>query len=68
MRFSDFAVLIISVSFIVIGCLSKNFFYATGITYASTPSKRAPIWIGRVAFIGIGLLMLVPELMHLSAR
>lgn len=68
MRISDCAVLIISIAFIVIGCVTKNFDYATGIVYASTPGKPAPTWVGRLAFIGVGVLLLVPELIHLLSK
>jgi hypothetical protein len=65
MRLSDWIVLVVAIGAIVIGCFSKNFDYATGIVYTSSPTKRAPTWAGRLIFIGIGILLLIPELVHL---
>ena len=58
----------LSVGAIAIGCFAKNFGYATGVVYTDTDSKRAPTWMGRLAFIGVGVLLLVPELVRLFSH
>ena len=61
----DYWLVIFSVGFILIGIFVPKFYGATGITYMSSQSKQIPTWIGRTAFIGAGLLMLIPEIIHL---
>jgi hypothetical protein len=64
MKVSDVVILIMSVGAILIGCFGETFNYATGLIWSAS-GKRAPTWLGRVMFIGVGVLILVPELIHL---
>jgi hypothetical protein len=64
MKAADVMILIMSVGAILIGCFGKTFNYATGRTWSAS-GKRAPTWLGRATFIGVGFLILVPELVHL---
>jgi hypothetical protein len=64
MKVTDVVILIMSVGAILIGCFGKTFNYATGRTWSAS-GKPAPTWLGRLMFIGVGVLFLVPELVHL---
>jgi hypothetical protein len=64
MKATDVVIVIMSVGAILIGCFGKIFNYATGPTWSAS-GKRAPTWLGRAMFIGVGFLILVPELVHL---
>jgi hypothetical protein len=68
MKISDFIVLIMSIGAIVYGCVGRDFYYAKSIAFWSASDKRMPAWQGRVMFIGIGVLLLVPELFHLFSN
>ena len=65
MTFFDVLTLIVGVISIVIGCAGKTFYYAKGLNFASVSDKRAPTWLGRAMFIGIGILFLAIELERL---
>lgn len=65
MTLGDVTILIFSVGAITIGCVRRTFYQATGTIYTSRSSKRAPTWLGRSMFIGVGLLILIPEIVHL---
>jgi hypothetical protein len=65
MKASNGIAILLSIAFILYGCFGKSFYWATGIVYTSKPSKRGPPWFGRLMFIGVGMLILIPELVHL---
>jgi hypothetical protein len=68
MELKDFVVLVFATGAIVIGCFGKNFFYAKSVVTWSVSDKKAPLWLGRLFFIGIGVLLLIPELIHLFSE
>ncbi len=63
MTLMDGLVLMIGIASILIGCMSKTFYYIKGRTRSS--DEPAPTWIGRSIFIGVGLLFVVMGLRHL---
>jgi hypothetical protein len=68
MELNDVAILVLSVGAIVIGCVGKKFYEGTSTSYTATSSKPAPTWLGRLMFIGVGLIILIPEIIHLISN
>jgi hypothetical protein len=59
----DIGVLIAGIGAIIIGCYGKTFYYAKSRHASGGASdKKAPTWLGRLMFIGIGFLFLIFEL------
>lgn len=65
MKTGQFISIFLGAGLILYGCFGKDFEYATGIVYTSSPNKKAPTWLGRTMFIAVGLLILLPETLHL---
>jgi hypothetical protein len=53
-----------SIGAIVIGTLGEKFYWANNVRVASVSNKRMPRWLGRALFIGVGVLLLIPEIIH----
>ena len=53
----------IGIAGILIGCMTKTFYYIKGRFGSS--DEPAPTWFGRLIFIGVGVLFVVMGLRHL---
>ena len=61
---TDFAALLAGTVFIILGILGNEFYYASGL-YGDATKKRAPVWAGRLMFIGVGVLFILFSLKNL---
>ena len=61
MKAEELIAIILGIGLILYGCFGRNFEYATGIIFTSSPSRKAPTWLGRTMFIAVGALILLPE-------
>jgi hypothetical protein len=68
MNASDFLGLGVPIAFIAIGIFGESFYFAKGIAIAAPSSKKAPTWLGRIFFVGGGLLGLVVRIAHMLSR
>ena len=55
--------ILLGLAVVILGGFTQKFYYARGLYGLS--NKRAPLWAGRLIFIGVGALFMVIGFAHL---